>query len=177
MSRPIGVTLLAVGAGLIGIFDLWRAAVFMGWVNWTFVGNEVAFKSPQWGQVIWSLILAAIWFWVAAGFWNVRAYAWSFGIFISLFTLIFGFFALLGSATLEEEFVGMFLALLIFMYLNYPGVQQHFVQHEMSLMTPEQQAALAQMQQAQAAMVAASKPGGASPTMPPTNPPAAPPAA
>jgi hypothetical protein len=176
MSRPIGVTLLAVGAGLIGIFDLWRAAVFMGWVNWTFVGNEVAFKSPQWGQVIWSLILAAIWFWVAAGFWNVRAYAWSFGIFISLFTLIFGFFAILGSATLEEEFVGMFLALVIFMYLNYPGVQQHFVQHEMSLMTPEQKAAMAQMQQAQAAMVAASKPGGATPP-PATPPPAAPPAA
>ena len=102
-------------------------------MNWTFIGKDVTFSSPQWGQVIWSLILAAIWFWVAAGFWNVRAYAWSFGIFISLFTLIFGFFAILGSATLEEEFVGMFLALLIFMYLNYPGVQQHFVQHEMSL--------------------------------------------
>ena len=70
MSRPIGVTLLAVGAGLIGIFDLWRAAVFMGWVKWTFIGNEVSFNSPQWGQVIWSLILAAIWFWIAAGFWN-----------------------------------------------------------------------------------------------------------
>ena len=35
--------------------------VFMA-VNWTFVGKEVSFSSPQWGQVIWSLILAAIWF-------------------------------------------------------------------------------------------------------------------
>ena len=178
MNRPIGVTLLAVGAGLIGLFDIWRAAVFMGWVNWTFVGKEVSFSSPQWGQVIWSLILAAIWFWVAAGFWNVRAYAWSFGIFISLFTLLFGFFAILGSATLEEEFVGMFIALLIFMYLNYPGVQQHFVQHEMSLMTPEQRAAAAQMQAAQAAMMAASRAGTtAAPASTTTTPPPAPPAA
>jgi len=169
MSRPIGVTLLAVGAGLVGLFEIWRAAVFMGWVNWTFIGKEVAFSEPQWGQVLWGLVLAGIWFWVAAGFWNVRAYAWSFGIFIALFTLIFGFFALLGSATMESEFVGMFLALIIFMYLNYPGVQQHFVEHEMSLMTPEQRTALAQMQTAQAAMAAASKPGA---TTPPPAPPA-----
>src|SRR3954463_8967451 len=169
MNRPIGVTLLAAGAGIVGIFDLWRAAVFMGWVNWTFVGKSASFPDPQWGQVVWSLILAAIWFWVAAGFWNVRAYAWSFGNFIAFFTLIFGFFAILGSATLEEEFVGMFLALVIFMYLNYPGVQQHFVEHEMSLMTPEQRAAVAQMQTAQAAMAAATRPGA---TPPPTTPPA-----
>jgi hypothetical protein len=170
MNRPIGVTLLAAAAGLIGIFDLWRAAVFMGWVNWTFVGKSVSFPDPQWGQVVWSLILAAIWFWVAAGFWNVRAYAWSFGNFIALFTLIFGFFAILGSATLEEEFVGMFLALVIFMYLNYPGVQQRFVEHEMSLMTPEQRAAVAQMQTAQAAMAAATRPGATPPSVPPAPP-------
>ena len=95
MNRPIGVTLLAIGAGLAGLYEIWRALVFMGVVKFTFVGNEVAFPNPQWGQTIWALIIAAIWFWVAVGFWNVRAYAWSFGIFISIFTLIFGFFALL----------------------------------------------------------------------------------
>ncbi len=66
----------------------------MGIVNFTFLGNEVSFPTAQWGQTIWALIIAAIWFWVAVGFWNVRAYAWSFGIFISIFTLIFGFMSL-----------------------------------------------------------------------------------
>src|SRR6186997_608237 len=121
MNRPIGVTLLAVGAGLVGLFEIWRAAVFMGLVNWTFIGKEVSFQDPQWGQVLWALILAGIWFWVAAGFWNVRAYAWSFGNFISLFTIIFGFFALLGGSTMEAESVGWLLAIGIFFYLNYPG--------------------------------------------------------
>ena len=99
MNRPIGVTLLAIGAGLAGLYEIWRALVFMGVVNFTFVGNEVAFPNPQWGQVIWALLLAAIWFWVAVGFWNVRAYAWSFGIFVSIFTLIFGFMAVLFDTT------------------------------------------------------------------------------
>jgi hypothetical protein len=174
MTRPIGVSLLALGAGIAGLYEIWRTLVFLGIVNWTFVGKEVSFADPQWASAIFAILMAAIWFWVAAGFWNLRAYAWSFGSFISLFTLIFGFFAVLGSSTLEAEFVPMFIALLIFFYLNYPGVQQQFVEHEMSLMTPEQRAALAQMQAANAAMAAASTAPGMTP---PTNPsPPAPPA-
>jgi hypothetical protein len=164
MNRPIGVTLLAIGAGIAGLFEIWRTLVFLGIASWTFVGKEVSFSDPQWGQAIFAIILAAIWFWVAVGFWNVRAYAWSFGTFISLFTLIFCFFAVLGGSTLEAEFVPILLSMLIFFYLNYPGVQQHFVDHEMELMTPEQRAALAQMQAANAAMAQASTP------KPPTTP-------
>jgi hypothetical protein len=101
--------------------------------------------------MIWAIILAAIWFWIAEGFWNVRAYAWSFGIFISMFTLIFGFFAILGTSTWEAESAPMLVAMIIFFYLNYPGVQKHFVEHEMALLTPEQRAAMAQVQAANAA--------------------------
>lgn len=168
MNRPIGVTLLALGAGLAGLFEIWRALVFLGAVSFNFVGNEVTYPNPQWGQVLWALLIAAIWFWVAVGFWNVRAYAWSFGIFISIFTVIFGFFALLGGSTMEAETVGWLLAIAIFFYLNYPGVQKHFVDHEMSLLTPEQRAAVDQANQANAAAAAAM----AKPPTPPTPPPA-----
>ncbi len=184
MHRPIGVTILAILAGLAGIVELWRAAVFMGWVNWTFLGKEVSFPDPQWGQVFWALILAAIWFWVAAGFWNVRAYAWSFGTFIAIFTLIFGFMALLFGSTAEAESVPWLLAIIIFFYLNYPGVRDAFVQHEMSLMTPEQRAAMEQMQKANAAAMAANAAAAApapapaaaapAPAPAPTTPPAPP---
>ncbi len=85
-----------------------------------------------------------------------------------MFTLIFGFFAVLGSSTLEEEAAPIFIAMLIFFYLNYPGVQKHFIDKEMSLMTPEQRAALAQAQAANAAAAAAMR------TPPPPAPPAAP---
>jgi hypothetical protein len=181
MQRPIGVTLLAIGAGLAGLLEIWRALVFMGWVKWTFVGKEVSFPSPQWGQVLWALLIAAIWFWVAVGFWNVRAYAYSFGIFVSLFTLIFGFMALLFGSSVEAETAPMLLAVIIFFYLNYPGVQKHFVDKEMSLMTPEQRAALEQMQAANAAMANATAaaqqtppPAAPPPATPPSTPPSTP---
>jgi hypothetical protein len=173
MSRPIGVTLLALGAGLAGLLEIWRTLVFLGIVNFTFVGKDVSFADPQWGQAFWAILLAAIWFWIAEGFWNVRAYAWSFGIFISLFTVIFGFFAVLGSSSLEAESAPMFVALLIFFYLNYPGVQKHFIEHEMALLTPEQRAAMEQVQKANAAAAAVM----AAPSAPAAPPPAAPPPA
>ena len=181
MSRPIGVTLLAIGAGVAGLYEIWRALVFLGIVKFTFVGKEVSFPDPQWGQAIFALLLAAIWFWVAAGFWNVRAYAYSFGIFISLFTLIFGFVALLFGSTMEAEGLVLLLAVIIFFYLNYPGVQRQFVEHELSLMTPEQRAAYDQMQAATTAMAqasAAAQAAAAAPAAPAsTTPPPAPPPA
>ena len=189
--RPIGITLLAVGAGLAALAEIWRMLVFLGIANFTFVGKSVSFPEAQWGQAFWALVLAAIWVWVAMGFWNVRAYAAQFGIFISLFTLFFGFMALLFGSSMEAETVPWLLAGAIFLYLSYPGVQQQFLEHELSLMTPAQRAAFEQMRAANAAMVQASKvpaapapaapapaaaapaaPAAAAPAEPPTDPPA-----
>ena len=193
-NRPIGVTLLAIGAGLAGLYEIYRALMFMGIVNFTFIGKEVAFPDPQWGQVIWALIIAAIWFWVAVGFWNVRAYAWSFGSFISLFTILWGFFAVLFGSSVEAETVPWLLAGAIFLYLNYPGVRQHFIDTEMALLTPEQRAAMEQLQAANmaaagistspgvaaapaaAAAAPAPAPAPAAPAPAPAEPPASPPA-
>ena len=173
MKRPIGVTLLALGAGLAGLFEVWRTLVFLGIANWTFLGKEVSFPEAQWGPAIWAIILAAIWFYVAEGFWNVRAYAWTFGIFISIFTIVFGFFALLAGSTTEAESFGWLMAILIFFYLNYPGVRNVFVEHEMSMLTPEQRAAMQKVAEANAAAAAAmAAPAAAAPT--PTEPPAPP---
>ena len=156
MQRPIGITLLAIAAGAAGIFEIWRILVFLGITSFTFVGREVSFNEPQWGQAIWALVLAAIWFWVAAGFWGLRGYAWAFGNFISLFTVIFGFFAILtGNGTTESEMIGWLLAIGIFFYLNYPGVQKHFIDAEMARLTPEQRAAMDQVAKANAAAAAA----------------------
>ncbi len=183
MNRPIGVTLLALGAGLAGLFQVWRVLLFLGIVSWTFFGKEVSFPEAQWGQALWAVILAAIWFWVALGFWNVRAYAWSFGNFISLFTIIFGFFAILGgTATTESEMIAYLLSLGIFFYLNYPGVRNQFMEHEMSLLTPDQRAALEAAQQANAAAaqaMAAPAPAAAAaaPAAPAAPPPPPPPSA
>ena len=185
MQRPIGVTLLAIGAGLAALYQVWLILIYLGIVNFNIVGKEVTFPTAQWGAALWSLLIAGIWAWVATGFWNVRAYAWSFGNFISLFTLIWGFFALLFGSTVEAETIPWLLAGAIYLYLNYPGVQKHFMDSELSRMTPEQRAALEQLQAANMAAARAGVPGagvapspaatapGMTPPPPPTSQPPA----
>jgi hypothetical protein len=183
MSRPIGVSLLALGAGLIGVYELYRTLIFMGIASFNFgLGKDVSFQEPQWGQVFWSLILAAIWFYEARGFWQLRAYAYSFGVFIALFTIIWGFTALLFGSSVEAESIPWFLALVILLYLQYPGVRDHFIKNELERMTPEQRAAYEQLAAANAAAMAANAaaakaPAAAAPAPAPAAAPAPAPAA
>ncbi len=112
MRRPIGVTILAALSFVAGLSNLWRVGVYMGWFEFDFLGNKgVQLQDANWAAAIWALLIAAIWFWVAVNFWNMRAAAWQFGTFISLFTLIWGFFALLFGSTLQYETLPMLLAL------------------------------------------------------------------
>lgn len=159
MKRPIGVILLAAAAGLAGLYQLYLMLVYMGVINFTVIGKSVSFGEAQWGAALWSLIIAAIWFWVAAGFWNLRAYALQFGIFISLFTLIWGFFALLFGNSVEAQTIPWLLAGFIFLYLSYPGVQQAFIKNEMSKLTPEQREAMENLAKANAEANAKGVPG------------------
>jgi hypothetical protein len=174
MHRPIGVTLLAIGAALAGLYELYRMLVFLGIVSFNVLGKEVTYPDAQWGPALWAVILALIWFWVAAGFWAVRGYAWSFGLFISIFTMVFGFFSLIGAGTTTEfETVGWLLSIVIFFYLNYPGVRDQFIAHERAMLTPEQKAAMDNLAAANAAAAAAmAKPAPQGQGTPPTSPPA-----
>jgi hypothetical protein len=159
MHRPIGVILLAIGAGAAALYQLYLMLVYLSILDFPIGNQSVSFDEAQWGAALWSLLIAAIWAWVAIGFWNLRAYAVQFGIFISLFTLIWGFFALLFSNTYEAQTIPWLLAGAIFLYLSYPGVQQAFVEQEKSRLTPEQIAAYEQLDAANKAAAAKSAPG------------------
>ncbi len=171
MKRPIGVVLLAAGAGLLVLYNLYQMLVYLGIVNFEILGRAVSYPDAQWGMALWTLLIAAIWAWVAIGFWNLRAYAISFGIFISLFTLIWGFFSILFGGTAEFATVGWLLAGAIYLYLSYPGVQQAFIANERSRLTPEQLAAMEQLEAANAAAAAKPAPGMGAPAPAPTSTP------
>ncbi|HKZ92404.1 MAG TPA: hypothetical protein VJZ50_09710 [Candidatus Limnocylindrales bacterium] len=159
MKRPIGVVILAALAFLAGLAQLWRIGVYLGWFDFEVAGVSMKLPQAQWGAALWAALLAAIWFWVAWNFWNVRAAGWQFGIFISLFTLIWGFMALLFGSSVEAETIPWFLALVVYLYLSWPGVKEAFMQNEMSRLTPEQRAALEQLQSANEAAGKANAPG------------------
>ncbi len=130
MQRPIGVMILAVLSVLVGLYELYLTAISMGWLTFTVVGAEVSFKDPQWGQALLSFLLAVIYFWVATGFWSVRAWAWMYGVLISGWVLIWSLFAVLGKSTFEAEAAPIILSGAILLYLMYPKVRERFYEAE-----------------------------------------------
>ena len=65
--------------------------------------------------------------------------------------MIWGFFAVLFGSSIEAETIPWLLAGVIYFYLNYPGVRNHFVESEMSRLTPEQKKAMEDLAAANAA--------------------------
>jgi len=160
MTRPIGVTILAILSWVAAAANLWRVGVYMGWFEFEIFGDKgVQLQDPNWAGALWALLIAAIWVWVGLQFWNVRAAGWQFGVFISLFTLIWGFFAILFGSTLQYETIPMLLALAVYVYLMWPGVREAFAQAEMSRLTPEQKAAYEALADANAKAGASPPPG------------------
>ena len=109
----------------------------MGWFEFEIFGDKgVQLPDPNWGAALWALLIAAIWFWVGLQFWNMRAAGWQFGVFISLFTLIWGFFALLFGSTVhvrdDPDAPGPHHLRLP----DWPGVREAFAKSEMDRLTP-----------------------------------------
>lgn len=159
MRRPIGVTILAVLAILAALANLWRVGVYLGWFSFEIAGESLKLPEANWAGALWALLIAAIWLWVGMQFWNMRAAGWQFGVFISLFTLIWGFFAILFGSTITAETIPMLLALIVYVYLMWPGVRDAFAQAEMNRLTPEQKAAYEQLAAANAKAGNAPPPG------------------
>ena len=163
MHRPIGITILALLAGLAGLFEVWRALVFLGIAKFTFVGQEVSFLTRSGAR--------------RSGRCSSRPSGsgspWASGTFVPMpgrsatsspsSRSSSASSPCWAGGTMESETVGWLLAIIILFYLNYPGVRNAFIEHELSLMTPEQRAAYDQMQAAQVAMAQASVAGAAAP--------------
>lgn len=109
-SRTIWIWLLIIVAVLIAISDLVDAARYMGWLPIAQLGNlEFALPSAAWLGALMSVLLAAIWFWVARNLYNLDPRGWLFVVAIATINLIFLFLALIGSTTFQAILPGVVL--------------------------------------------------------------------
>ena len=54
MHRPIGVILLAAGAGLAGLAQLYRMLVYLGVFSFELNSKELFVQDTQWGAALWA---------------------------------------------------------------------------------------------------------------------------
>ena len=125
-NRPIGVTILAVLAGVALLLAIVHFLQALGLVPY-FVG-PIGFRDfSLWYVLMWGLMIW-VWLWVIQALWTMNPEAWLFMLIISGFNLIFDFITLITTPTVTANDLGasFILNLIIFGYLILPGTKRSF---------------------------------------------------
>ena len=122
-DRPIGVTILAILAGLLFVLNLIAALRFLGF--FPFLGPLDIRTFNLWYALLYGLV-AYIWLWVAKMLWEVDPQGWMFLVFVSVLTLSFDFITLITGGSWYDVNISLILSALILIYLMLPGTREAF---------------------------------------------------
>ena len=122
--RPIGVTILAVLAGLnavLAVLHLLQAAGVLPYV----VGPVSIRDFNLWYTLMWGLTVW-VWVWAVRLLWRVDPWAWLLLVVFAAFNLMLDFVALLGTDTVSDLSLSFLLNVAILVYALLPGTRETF---------------------------------------------------
>ena len=125
-ERPIGVTILAIFAGIAAVLAVIHALQFLGIIPF-FIGPS-GYKVHYfsfWYALMYGL-LVWVYIWLMTMLWRVEPQAWMFLVVITMFYLILDFFTLFGANTWEDVAVSVIVNAVILLYCMLPGVRSAF---------------------------------------------------
>ncbi len=124
-SRPIPVTILAVLSAIAAVFAGIHLLQSLGILPYV-IGDAKFRNFNLWYAFMWGLMVW-VWVWLFQMLWRVDKSAWLFLAVISVFNLILGFTALLGSGTqFSDVSVTVIVNGLILAYCLLPGTKEAF---------------------------------------------------
>lgn len=123
--RPLGVTILAVLAGIAFVFNAFFALIFLGALPVSLFGGLGFFGQALLGAILWGA-MALIWGWVAAGLWNLNPQAWTFVVVLTILNLVLDLVSVLGATTWSAVLPSVVLNAVILIYSLSPGVKEAF---------------------------------------------------
>ncbi len=123
MERPIGVTILAIGAALLAVVNGLITLRFLGFLP--FMGPLDVRIFNLWYALLYGL-LTYVWAWLTGMLWNVNPQAWLFLAVIVVFNLCIDFVVLVTGGTWFDVNLSVILNGLILVYLMLPGVREAF---------------------------------------------------
>jgi hypothetical protein len=129
-SRPFGVTLLAILAGLGAVVAVWHTLQFLHILPLnieTALGEVRFFTFDIFGAMLWG-IMALIWIWVARGLWNLDPQAWLFVVVLATLNLILAVVSVFGASTWQAMLPSLIVNGLVLIYGVSSGVKSAFGQ-------------------------------------------------
>jgi hypothetical protein len=127
-SRPIGVTIIAILAGIAAVIAIIHTLQLLHLFpiqNPLPIGPTRFFTFDLLGAILWA-ILAAIWIWAARGLWNLDPQAWLFVLILAGLNIVLGIVSVLGGSTWNQVALSLVINAVIFIYGLTPGVKQAF---------------------------------------------------
>ena len=122
--RPIGVTILAVLAGIVAVLAVLHLLQAVGVLPYV-VGPASVRDFNLWYTLMWALTVW-VWAYVARLLWRVDPWAWMFLVVVAGFNLLFDFIALLGTTTASDLSLSFLLNVGILIYALLPGTREAF---------------------------------------------------
>jgi hypothetical protein len=123
-SRPFGVTLLAILAGVLAVLAGIHALQALGIIPY-FIGEFKIHAFNFWSFLMWALMVW-VYVWLVQMLWRVDKQAWLFLAVITVFNLILDFTVMLGASEWSDVSVSFIINALILIYVMLPGVRKSF---------------------------------------------------
>jgi hypothetical protein len=125
-QRPIGITIIAVLAGVAAVVAAFHTLQYLHLLPFT-LGPVAFWGFDLWGAILWGLT-TLVWVWVVVQLWNVNPQGWMFVILISGFNLILAVISLVGGTSIADLALDIIVNAVIFLYCWTPGVKSAFGQ-------------------------------------------------
>ena len=123
-ERPIGVTILAVLAGIAAVVAAYHTLQFLGIISFKLGPFELRsmnlFAALMYGLLVW------VYIWLVQMLWKVDPSAWIFLVVITIFNLILDFLGMIGTESGVEYGWSIFLNAAVLIYCMLPGVRNAF---------------------------------------------------
>jgi hypothetical protein len=123
-TRPIGVTVLTVLAGLAavlsGIHLLQALGIFPYIIGPISIRDFSLWYALMWGLLVW------VYVWLIQMLWRVDPAAWLFLLIITIWNLSVNFITILGSPTFSDVSLSFLVNGAILIYIMLPGVREAF---------------------------------------------------
>jgi hypothetical protein len=125
-ERPIGVTILAILAGIAAVLAAIHALQFLGIIPFVIGPSGYTVHAFSFWYALMYGLLVWVYIWLTMMLWRVEPQAWMFLVVITLFYLILDFFSLFGANNWEDVSVSVIVNAIILLYCMLPGVRSAF---------------------------------------------------
>lgn len=123
-SRPFGINLLAILAGIAAVFAAIHALQALKILPY-FIGPFTVHAFNFWSFLMWALMVW-VWVWVVQMLWRMDKQGWLFLAVITVFNLILDFTVMLGAGTWSDVSLSFIVNAIILIYVMLPGVKREF---------------------------------------------------